>query len=61
MKRITDKGFDYTPSHETDIGKRFKRIWSEQRAVARAKAEQERRDQAEAQEKTIIFKAAHGR
>lgn len=34
MLRITDKGFQYTPSFNTDLKKRFKQIMREQRAAA---------------------------
>ena len=36
MLRITDKGFQYTPSFNTDLKKRFKQIVREQRAAAEA-------------------------
>ena len=36
MLRITDKGFQYTPSFNTDLKKRFKQIMREQRAAAEA-------------------------
>ena len=34
MLRITDKGFQYTPSFSTDLKKRFKKMIREQRAAA---------------------------
>jgi hypothetical protein len=36
MLRITDKGFQYTPSFNTDLKKRFKQIMREQRAASDA-------------------------
>ena len=36
MLRITDKGFQYTPSFSTDLKKRFKKMIREQRAAAEA-------------------------
>jgi hypothetical protein len=38
MLRITDKGFQYTPSFNTDLRKRFKKMIREQRAAAEAAA-----------------------
>ncbi len=38
MLRITDKGFQYTPSFSTDLKKRFRKIIREQRAAAQAVA-----------------------
>ena len=38
MLRITDKGFQYTPSFSTDLKKRFKKMIREQRAAAEATA-----------------------
>ena len=39
MLRITDKGFQYTPSFSTDLRKRFKKMMREQqRAAASVKA-----------------------
>lgn len=35
MPRLTDKSFVYTPSHETDIGKRFRKIIAEQKRLAK--------------------------
>lgn len=35
MPRITDRSFVYVPSHETDIGKRFKRMADAQRKLER--------------------------
>lgn len=35
MPRITDKSFVYTPSHDTDIGKRFRKIIAEQKRAAK--------------------------
>lgn len=39
MKRLTDKGFVYRPSFDTDIGARFKKIFAEQRRQQKAEAE----------------------
>lgn len=36
MLRITDKDFQYTPSFNTDLKKRFKKMIRDQRAVAEA-------------------------
>lgn len=36
MLRITDKGFQYTPSFNTDLKKRFAKMYREQRAAAEA-------------------------
>jgi hypothetical protein len=36
MLRITDKGFQYTPSFNTDLKKRFAKMFREQRAAADA-------------------------
>ena len=36
MLRITDKGFQYTPSFNTDLKKRFAKMFREQRAAAEA-------------------------
>ena len=36
MLRITDKRFHYTPSYDTDLNKRFKKIIRDQRAAAEA-------------------------
>lgn len=33
--RLTDKNFVYTPSHDTDIGKRFRKIIAEQKRAAK--------------------------
>lgn len=49
MKKITDADFKYTPSHETDIGKRFRKVRAEQKA----KAEKDARNAAEAESKTL--------
>lgn len=38
MLRITDKGFHYTPSFNTDLKKRFAKMIREQRAAAEAAA-----------------------
>jgi hypothetical protein len=40
MLRITDKGFQYTPSFSTDLKKRFAKLIREQKAAA---AEQQAR------------------
>lgn len=45
MKRITDKSFKYTPSHETDISKRFRKVIAEQKRNA---------EEAAAKVKTLI-------
>jgi hypothetical protein len=34
MLRITDKGFQYTPSFSTDLRKRFKKMMREQQRAA---------------------------
>jgi hypothetical protein len=39
MLRITDKAFRYVPSFSTDLAKRFKEIFDQQRRDAAAKAE----------------------
>jgi len=36
MLRITDKGFQYTPSFSTDLKKRFAKMYRQQRAAAEA-------------------------
>ncbi len=33
MIRITDKAFRYTPSHETDLRKKFRKLRQEQQAA----------------------------
>lgn len=38
MKRITDRGFVYSPSYDTDISKRFRRMAKDQRAAAKQAA-----------------------
>jgi len=38
MLRITDKGFQYTPSFNTDLKKRFAKMFRDQRAAAEAAA-----------------------
>lgn len=38
MLRITDKGFQYTPSFNTDLKKRFAKMFREQRAATEAAA-----------------------
>jgi hypothetical protein len=53
MLKITDKSFQYTPSYNTDLRKKFKRLQAEQRAAeaaARAKA----RAEAEELEKHVL-------
>lgn len=55
MKRITDKAFEYTPSFNTDLRKKFRRIQADQRAADKAKAAQEAADAAEAEAKTIPY------
>lgn len=37
MIRITDKSFRYTPSFNTDLRKKFRKIEQERRAAARSK------------------------
>jgi hypothetical protein len=37
MLRITDKKFQYTPSFETDLKKKFAKLLREQRAAAKEK------------------------
>jgi hypothetical protein len=39
MLRITDKDFQYTPSFNTDLKKRFKKMIRDQRAAAEAAAQ----------------------
>ena len=34
MLRITDKAFRYTPSHETDLAKKFRNMERDRRGVA---------------------------
>ena len=34
MVKITDKAFRYTPSFNTDLGKKFRKLAQEKRAVA---------------------------
>jgi hypothetical protein len=34
MIRVTDKSFRYTPSFNTDIGKKFRKLAQERRAAA---------------------------
>lgn len=50
MSRILSKEFRYVPAAKTDIGKRFRRIWAEQKEQeASLRAQEERnRDEAEA-------------
>lgn len=43
-KSILDPAFQYTSSSQTDIGKRFKRIWNEQKAERKALAEAQRKE-----------------
>ena len=38
MIRITDKAFRYTPSHETDLRKKFRKLRLEQQAAEARKA-----------------------
>ncbi len=38
MIKITDKSFQYVPSYETDLRKRFKKMAQEQRAAEARKA-----------------------
>jgi hypothetical protein len=38
MRRITDKLFIYTPSHETDLKKKFAKIIAEQKKIAALEA-----------------------
>lgn len=57
MIKITDKRFHYTPSFNTDLKKKFKRIHREQaEADAKAKAIADA-NAAEATQKTITLKA----
>lgn len=57
MKRITDPSFKYTPSFETDLRKRFRKMEQERRAAETRKAEQDALNAAEANTKTITLKA----
>lgn len=52
MKRITDPKFKYTPSYDTDIKKRFRKIEAENKARRALEAA----NRAEAQTKTIPLK-----
>ncbi len=38
MIKITDKAFRYTPSHETDLRKKFRKLRQEQQAAEARKA-----------------------
>jgi hypothetical protein len=51
MKSILDKTFHYTPAAQTDIGKRFREIWREQRKAQVAAKLREAANEAEAREK----------
>ena len=53
MRKITDKLFIYTPSFETDIGKRFRRIIAAQKASAKARAEQDAKIESERGQKLV--------
>ncbi len=39
MLKITDKSFRYTPSHSTDLRKKFRRIEQERKLKEKAEAE----------------------
>ena len=51
---ILDRRFKYTPASKTDVAATFRRIRREQQA----KAEEQKRNQAEAQRKTITLRKA---
>ena len=43
MVRITDKSFVYTPSYDTDLGKKFRAIIEQQRKAALERPQRIRR------------------
>lgn len=53
MLKITDKSFRYTPSYETDLRKKFRRIEQERKA-AEAAARAQARAEAEEREKHVV-------
>jgi hypothetical protein len=57
MLKITDKSFRYTPSYETDLRKKFRKIEQERKA-AEAAARQKARAQAEELEKSVVTMAS---
>lgn len=44
MLRITDKSFRYTPSHETDLGKKFRKMERDRRQAEAANLTSEAAD-----------------
>jgi len=58
VSRILDKSFVYTPSHETDLAKRFKQIQSAQKKLLRAweEAIKEDAERDEAERVTVLAK-----
>ena len=53
MIKITDKSFHYTPSYETDLRKKFRKIEQERRA-AEAAARKQARAEAEEHDKHVV-------
>jgi hypothetical protein len=53
MLKITDKSFRYTPSYETDLRKKFRRIELERKA-AEAAARDKARAEAEELDKHVV-------
>lgn len=54
---ILNPAFAYTDAASTDIGARFRRVQREQADIARARAEQEAREAARTNVRTITRKA----
>jgi len=55
MLKITDKSFRYTPSYETDLRKKFRKIEQERKAAeAAARAQARAEAEAEGLDKSVV-------
>lgn len=53
MLKITDKGFKYTPSFNTDLKAKFRKLIREQDAERKAAAERDKANEDEAANKVV--------
>jgi len=58
MKSILDRSFEYTPAALTDVGRRFRRIWREQK-LARQRSDAELREKLRAELRDELERTDH--